>query len=51
MPVVLSDAVAGTTTVRHHAALACIEQACGFFGTLAEVGPAFGLQAAVPVSW
>jgi nicotinamidase-related amidase len=47
---VLSDAVAGTTPERHRAALACIEQAFGYVGTVAEVAPAFGLQAAVPVS-
>lgn len=47
---VLSDAVAGTTPERHRAALACIDQAFGFVGTVAEVAPAFGLRAAVPVS-
>jgi biuret amidohydrolase len=47
---VLSDAVAGTTPERHRAALACIDHAFGFVGTVAEVAPAFGLRAAVPVS-
>jgi nicotinamidase-related amidase len=44
---VLSDAVAGTTEERHWAALTCIDQAFGHVGTVAEVAPAFGLQAAV----
>jgi len=47
---VLSDAVAGTTPERHRATLACIDHAFGFVGTVADVAPAFGLQAAVPVS-
>jgi biuret amidohydrolase len=47
---VLSDAVAGTTPERHRATLSCIEHAFGFVGTVAEVAPAFGLQAAVSVS-
>lgn len=44
---VLSDAVAGTSRERHQAALACIEQAFGYVGTVADVAPTFGLQSAV----
>ena len=44
---VLSDAVAGTTPERHRDTLACIDHAFGFVGTVAQVAPAFGLQAAV----
>lgn len=47
---VLSDAVAGTTPERHEAALTCMGHVFGYVGTVAEIGPAFGLAAPVEVS-
>jgi nicotinamidase-related amidase len=40
----LRDAVAGTTTERHAAAIACMEHVFAYVGTTAELAPAFGLQ-------
>jgi nicotinamidase-related amidase len=43
---VLEDAVAGTTSERHHAAIACMEHVFAYVGTTAELAPVFGLQLA-----
>jgi nicotinamidase-related amidase len=41
---VLSDAVAGTTPSRHHAALECMASAFAYVGSMADICPRFGLR-------
>jgi nicotinamidase-related amidase len=48
--VVLADAVAGTTSERHHAALMCMEHVFAKVATTAEAAGVFGLAVPAPAS-